>query len=139
LVGDWVWGTSVPGMWYDLGNYYEVFRGSSAYAGAYKFNADGTFQYIWVTAGTGMYDGYGVTKGNWSIPSDGKLLQTNRIENWTNLSRADWSTVNKKLENRTDYYVFKTNSKGKYGVSIENSAADAANSNEIIAPVYVKQ
>ena len=138
LVGDWVWGTFVPGIWYDLGNCYEEFRGSSSYAGAYKFNADGTYQYVWVTVGTGTYDGYGITKGNWSVPSEGKLLQTNRVENWTNTVRSDWSTVNKKLENRTDYYVFKKNTKGANGVSIESDAETAASSNEILAPVYVK-
>ena len=140
LVGDWVWGTFVPGMWYDLGNCYEEFRGSSSYVGAYKFNADGTFQYAWVVAGTGasMSDGYGMTKGNWSVSSAEKLLFTNRIENWTNTVRADWSTVNKKVDDQTKYYVFKTNSKGENGVSIENDAATAASSNEILAPVYVK-
>ena len=138
LVGDWVWGTFVPGMWYDLGNCYEEFRGSSSYVGAYKFDVDGTYRYVWVTAGTDYYDGYGIVTGIWGVPSDGKLLFTNRIENWTNTMRPDWSTVNKKVDDQTMYYVFKTNSKGENGVSIESDAETAASSNEILAPVYVK-
>ena len=137
LVGDWVYGNFVPGMWYDLGNHYEEFRGSSAFASAFKFNADGTYHTVWVGTGS-VLNGYGSQVGNWRIPSNGKLLLTNIIENYTDTKNPNYSTVNKKLADQTKYYVFKTNSKGQYGVSIENDAETAASPNEILSFIYVK-
>ncbi|WP_157077557.1 InlB B-repeat-containing protein [Methanobrevibacter curvatus] len=94
---------------------------SGAFAGTYRFNADGTY----IDSTGGVLNGYvwhSYITAKWAVTSKGKVKLTNIVGTWTNLGNPSSDYKNKAFSDKIDLYKIQINN-GKLQIAIHSPSS----------------
>lgn len=118
LVGNWSYGSFVPGWWSPSTPGWETWNQGSTYWCSYQFKPDGTYFFAFGGSGS-IISGYGWTTGLWSINSNGQIVVTNAIYNYRNQGNGPGSVFDRIDKAKVFNYRIGTDSDGKPALKIE--------------------